>query len=383
MTTGYVWHEKYGWHDTGNAAGFIPASDTIQPYQHVESADSKTRLASLVEASGLLEHLTRLAVPAASEEDLRRVHTQAHVDRIKTGSAAVRGGDSGDGYSPFGPGGYEIGLLAAGGTMAALSSTLTGEVRNAYALVRPPGHHALPDQGLGFCMFANIPIAIESARHHLGLERVAVVDWDVHHGNGTQDIYYSDPNTLAISLHQDGLFPPQSGLLEERGSQSAIGATINIPLPAGSGNGAYLEAMRKVVAPALRAFRPELIVVASGFDSSFNDPIGRMLMTARGYRQLTRQLLDLADELCQGRLVMSHEGGYSPVYVPFCGLAVIEEMSGIASGLEDPYDFAWSDLDDQELKPHQAEIINSLAGVAEQMPAPQSLSTDRSGGVTV
>lgn len=364
MTTGYVWHEKYGWHDTGNAAGFIPASDTVQPYEHVESADSKTRLASLVEASGMLAHLSRLEVRAASEEDLLRVHTQAHVDRIKAGSAALRGGDCGDGTSPFGPGGYEIGLLAAGGTVAAVAATLQGEVHNAYALVRPPGHHAIADQGMGFCMFANIPIAIESARHHLGLGRVAIVDWDVHHGNGTQDIYYADPDTLAISLHQDGLFPPGTGRFEERGAAPAVGTTLNIPLPAGSGNGAYLEAMRKVVAPALRRFRPDLIVVASGFDSSFNDPLGRMLVTARGYRQLTRELLDLADELCGGRLVMSHEGGYSPVYVPYCGLAVIEEMSGIPSGLEDPYDFAWSDLPDQALKHHQAAAIASAAASA-------------------
>ena len=335
--TGYVWHERFAWHDTGTAAGLVAGGGMVQPFTHFESPESKARFASLVEVSGIAEFLVRLAIAPATVEDLLRVHTAEHIERIRTESASKHGGDAGDDYSPFGPGSYEIALLAAGGTAAAVAAVMEGRVRNAYALVRPPGHHAVRETGMGFCMFSNIAVAVQRARVAEPGLRVAVVDFDVHHGNGTQWIYYDDPNTLAISIHQEQLYPVESGLVDERGNGAGHGYTINVPLYAGSGNGTYIAAFEQVVIPALRAFGPDLIVAASGFDAASLDPLGSMTVTSTGFSAMAKMLVELADDLCVGRLVMSHEGGYSPVYVPYCGLAVLEAMSGIDSGVVDPF----------------------------------------------
>lgn len=378
MTTGFAWHERYAWHDTGRWAGMAPPGGTSQPYLHVENAETKSRLFGILEVSGLLPHLTRLDITPASEDDLRRVHTERHVASLKEQSKDPRGGDAGDGWSPFGTGSFEIAQLAAGGTMAATNAVLRGEVDNGYALVRPPGHHAERDQGRGFCMFNNIAVATESARAVHGVGRVAVVDFDVHHGNGTQWIFYEDPDTLTISLHQNQLFPSDSGLRTETGSGAGEGFTLNVPLPAGSGNGAYVNAFERVVVPALRAFQPEIILVACGFDASINDPLGRMLVTASGYRQLTRILLDTAAELCEGRLVFSHEGGYSAAYVPFCGLAVLEELSGVSTGVTDPFVQFWENLPGQDLEPWQDEVISAAAALLPGLQtAASAASSDR------
>lgn len=357
MATGFVWHELYGWHDTSTFAGFLAPSTTVQPYQHSESPESKQRFASLVEVSGLGDQLVRIKAVPATKEDILRVHTPEHVERIIHQSQNPRGGDAGDGESPFGNGGYDIALLAAGGAIQALRAVVTGEVQNAYALVRPPGHHARPSTGMGFCIFANASVAIEHVRAELGVKRVAVVDWDVHHGNGTQEIFYDNPDVLTISIHQDSLFPSQSGPMHERGAE---GSVINIPLPAGCGNGAYVDAMERIVVPAIRDFQPEVIVVASGFDAAATDPLGRMMVTSNGYRQLTDMVLNVATEVCEGKVMMTHEGGYSPTYVPYCGLAVLETMSGIKTGIEDIMGSGYDALPDQALKDHQKAVIDQV-----------------------
>lgn len=364
--TGYVWHEQYAWHDTGTYAGLVPAGGPTQPHQNFESPESKTRLAGIIEVSGLIDDLVKIPARPAGEEDVLRVHTAEHHDRIRSVSAAG-GGDAGDGWSPFGRGSYEIALLAAGGTIAAVDAVLSGAADNAYALVRPPGHHAVRERGMGYCLFANIAIAIEWARKHHGVKRVAVVDYDVHHGNGTQAIFYSDPDVLTISIHQDQLFPQDSGFVSERGSGDAHGTNINVPLAAGAGNGAYLNAIDRVVAPAIRRFQPELIIVASGFDASAADPLGRMSVTASGFKAMAERLVALADEVCGGKLVMSHEGGYSPVYVPFCGLAVLEALSGRETGVVDPFAISFEDSPTHPLTPWQDEVIAKAAALAEEL----------------
>ena len=191
----------------------------------------------------------------------------------------------------------------------ALEAVLCGSVQNACALIRPPGHHAVAGLGMGFCLFGNAVVAIRHGRAMYGLGRVAVVDWDVHHGNGTQAAFYDDPGTLTISLHGDRLYPAYSGSLAERGTGPGLGYNLNVPLPPGSGDGAYLEAMRRVVLPALHRFKPDLIVVACGFDASAADPLGRMMVTSDGYRQMTALVMVAAEALCGGRLMMTHEGG--------------------------------------------------------------------------
>jgi len=372
MATGYVYHEVFGWHDTGTNAGLLPADHRrgIQPFQHFENPETKRRLHELVVVSGVIDRLTRIAPRKATDEEILLVHTEEHLARIKEGSDQPKGGDSGDGISPFGPGGIEIGRLAAGGMIEATRAVVEGRVDNAYALIRPPGHHARPDTGMGFCMFSNLAIAAQAVRRSHGVERIAVVDWDVHHGNGTQSAFYDDPNTLTISLHQDRVFPPDSGMIEERGEGAGIGYALNVPLPPGTGSGGYLSAMERVVLPAVERFRPDLILVASGFDANATDPLARQGLTSSTYRTMTRQLLDLAASLCDGRLAMSHEGGYNPVYVPFCGLAVIEELAGVTDPLEDPYEPIFGGMAQLELQPHQTALLDRVAPFVSDITAP-------------
>jgi acetoin utilization deacetylase AcuC-like enzyme len=356
MATGWVYHELYMWHDTGRATTASAADRKwLQAWEHYENPETKRRFRNLVEVAGLFDDLVALKPRMATVDEILRFHTRAYVDAIRAMSEAS-GGNAGEG-TPFSAGAFEVALLAAGGTITAVDAVLDGRVRNAYALVRPPGHHAESDVGRGFCIFGNVVIAVEHARASRGIGRVAVVDWDVHHGNGTQKAFYRDPGVLTISIHQDRWYPHDSGEMDERGEGPGFGFNVNIPLPPGSGHGAYLATIERVVVPALRAFRPELIVVPSGFDGSMWDPLGRMMAYSETYRAMTRMLMAAADELCGGRLVLSHEGGYAPLYVPFCGLAVMEELSGVKTPVDDPMATRASAVGGQDLQPHQDEVI--------------------------
>ncbi|MBW4717923.1 class II histone deacetylase [Saccharothrix obliqua] len=359
MSTGYVYHELYGWHDTGTHAGLLPADPRrgLQPFRHYENAEAKRRVHELVVATGLVDRLTRLAPRPATDDEILLVHTPGHLARLTEADAT--GGDAGDGGSPFGPGALGIARLAAGGVIRAVEAVVDGAVDNAYALVRPPGHHALADIGMGFCMLGNVAIAAQAARRSRGVERIAVVDIDVHHGNGTQAAFYDDPDVLTISLHQDRVFPPNSGFVTERGTGAGFGRALNLPLPPGTGNGGYLEAVRRVVLPALHRFRPDLVLVAAGFDANPVDPLARMMVTARGYREIARMLVGAAAELCGGRVVFAHEGGYDPVYVPFCAHAVIEVLAGVEEPFEDPFGVNFDNQGQQEAQPHQLAAIEA------------------------
>lgn len=359
MATGWNFHELYLWHDTGRGAMFFPPGLTVEPGEHAENEGTKRRFRNLMEVSGLTDRLVSLRSDPFSETDLARFHTRDYIDRIRTLSAA-RGGEAAE-LTPFGPGSFDIACLAAGGTFAVMDAVLEGRVANGYALVRPPGHHAERDLGLGFCLFANVALSILKAREKHRLARVAVVDWDVHHGNGTQQAFWDDPGVLLISIHQDRLFPMTSGFATERGEGRGEGATVNVPLMPGCGHGAYMEVFRRIVLPALHAYKPDLIVVSSGFDGSVADPLGRMLLHSGTYREMTRLLMAAADELCGGRLAMSHEGGYSAAYVPYCGLAVMEQLSCIRSPVDDPFLPIVSRYGGQDLMPWQAAHIAALA----------------------
>src|SRR5258708_2497788 len=261
-----------------------------------------------------------------------------------------------------------MGLLAGGGWIGGLDAIRDGGVSNAYARVRTPGHHAERDCGRGFWLVANAAITVEHLRHVRGLKRVAMVDWDVHHGNGAQSIYYDDPNVLTISIHQDGVYPVDSGTLTENGTGAGIGSCINVPLPPGSGHGAYLAAFSQVVLPALTQFQPDMIIVPCGFDASALDPMARQMAHSETYRLMTRSLKSAANEWCAGRIVMCHEGGYSPTYVPWCGLAVIEELCDRRTDAVDPYQYVAS-WPGQQLKPAEAEVINGASALLPRIPA--------------
>jgi acetoin utilization deacetylase AcuC-like enzyme len=355
MSTGFVWHELYMWHDTGSGAGPNSATGLIEPGGHGESPTSKRRLKNLLEVSGLHDRLVQLKPRPATRAELHRFHDAAYVEMIAALSEQG-GGDAGE-HTPFAASGYEIASLAVGGCLLAVEAVLAGDVSNAYALVRPPGHHAERDRGRGFCIFNNVALAALHARQSLGLERVAIVDWDVHFGNGTQQAFWDDPSVLTISIHQADRYPRGEGFADERGGGDGEGFNINVALPPGAGRGAYLRALERVVIPALRVHVPELIIVSCGFDASSLDPFGRMMLTSADFAEMTGELVRVAGELCGGRLVLCHEGGYSEAYVPFCGLATVEALSGLSSGVSDPFLERYAGAAYSDLQPAQDEVI--------------------------
>jgi acetoin utilization deacetylase AcuC-like enzyme len=366
MTTALVWHERTMWHDTGAGVAEQPAGGWVEPHLHFEHPATKRRLKNLLDASGLTEQLTVLRPRPATVDEICRVHERAYVERVAELSRG-HGGDMGE-EAIVGNGSYEIALLAAGGVICAVDAVLDGVADNAYALVRPPGHHALPAKGMGFCLFGNVAVAVRHAQAARGVGRVAVVDWDVHHGNGTQAVFWEDASVLAVSLHQDDCYPQGSGSRAERGAGAGEGATLNVPLPPGSGRGAYLAALDRVVVPALERFRPELIVIACGLDAGGFDPLGRMQLSAAAFGAMTARILDAASSLCEGRLAAAHEGGYSAAHVPFCGLAVIEALSGLEAGVDDPFAYV-EGQGGQELQPHQRDAVDAAAQLVHGVPS--------------
>ncbi|MCF2905253.1 class II histone deacetylase [Octadecabacter sp. CECT 8868] len=338
MSTGFFWDERCFWHGGGNYAGTLPVGGLVQPMASgglPESPESKRRLKNLMDITGLSAELDLRSADEASTEDLLRVHPQSYLDEFKA-TSDVGGGELGR-RTPFGPGGYELAALSAGLSIAALEAVLKGDLTNAYALSRPPGHHCLPDFPNGFCLLANLALAIQAARAKGLAERVVVLDWDVHHGNGTEAIFYDDPNVLTISIHQERNYPMDTGDFSDRGTGRGTGFNLNIPLPPGVGHIGYLATMDRIAVPQIQAFKPDVIVIACGYDAAANDPLGRMLATAETFQMMTRQVKALAQDLCKGRLMMAHEGGYSEVYVPFCGHHVLQEMSGSSITAPDPF----------------------------------------------
>lgn len=336
MQTAFFHDERTLWHGAGHYALTMPVGGLVQPMADgfPDSPDTKRRLVNLMQVTGLLADMDLYSAPLASWEDLLRVHPDRYLRAFKAASDAG-GGELGP-RAPFGPGGFELAALSAGLCQTALMDVLQGRHRNAYALSRPPGHHCLPEMPNGFCLLANGAIAIETALTHRLTERVAVVDWDVHHGNGTEAIFYDRDDVLTISVHQERNYPMDTGDSADQGAGAGEGANMNIPLPAGAGHATYVEAFERLVIPALQRYEPDCIIIACGYDAAAVDPLGRMLASAETFRQLTRQMVDVASDLCDDRLVFMHEGGYSAAYVPFCGHAVLEELSGSARHAADP-----------------------------------------------
>lgn len=358
--TALVWDEKYMWHNPGGGAGVSAhGGGLIEPGDFgEESPHPRRRLRNLIEVSRLGEQLEWVSPRVATVEELRRVHTAAYIDDVARMSASG-GGDAGGG-TPFGANGFEIASLAAGGALTAVERVMRGEVDNAYCLVKPPGHHAGSSRGDGLCIFNNVALAAAHARAVLGAERVSIVDWDVHGGNGTQEIFYADGAVQTLSLHQADWYPRGGGLDSETGVGEGAGAHINVPLPPGSGIGAYRDAFERVVLPAIAHHRPQLILVSCGYDASASDPSGRMLLTSEDFRQMTNWIRRSADENCGGRLVVCHEGGYSPTYVPFCGVAVLEELCGSDRHVDDPFLARFSGVGYEELQSHQADAVDAV-----------------------
>ncbi|GLC46063.1 hypothetical protein PLESTM_001821300 [Pleodorina starrii] len=361
--TGYLYHETYFWHNAGHVQSF---TNNIEAWRHWENPETKRRFHNLVAVSGLLDKLKHLRPRPATDEELARVHCPEYIRRVKKMSDDdSKGHHTAGDVATFAPGGYHIAALAAGGAIVAVEAVLRGEVRNAYALVRPPGHHAEADRGMGFCIFNNVAVAAAHAlsQQHHGLARVAIVDFDVHHGNGTQHMFESDPRVMFISLHQDSNYPLRSGYMTETGEGAGEGTSLNLPLPPGSGSGAYRAAFNRLVLPALETFRPQLLLVSAGYDASYMDNLAAMILSSEDFGWMMGQLVDAAERLCGGRLVALHEGGYSELYVPFCGLAALEALSGEKTDVQDPWLHEVQSWGYQELQPHQEAVLTAAEGL--------------------
>lgn len=363
MRTGFVWHERYCWHDAGAFAGPMRALYPVEPGQAAEHAETKRRIKNLLDAIDFTDKLTTIKPRMAADEDLLRVHTSEYLAHVK----ALSGGAGGDtGVNAFiGPGGFDIAALSSGGVIAAADAVLKGDVENSYALVRPPGHHAEAHRGMGFCIFANIALAVQFAKARHGLDKIAVVDWDVHHGNGTQSAFYDDPSVLTISIHQEGVFPRDSGHVGDTGAGRGAGYNINLPLPPGSGEGAYRACFDRVILPALHAYKPQMIFVACGFDAGLNDPLARMTLGPESFRWMAASMVKTARELCGGRLMMAHEGGYHAASVPFLALPVFEELTGLSAGIENPVSALAASFPPSPLLAHQEAPIEAARRIAE------------------
>jgi acetoin utilization deacetylase AcuC-like enzyme len=243
-----------------------------------------------------------------TEEELVRVHDARFVRWMQS----LRGEDGYIDADTFvGPESITVAELAAGGTVALVDSLLTGPTKRGLALVRPPGHHARPAQAMGFCLFNNVALAAAHARSR-GISRIAVVDWDVHHGNGTQEAFYRDPGVLYISTHQFPFYPG-TGAVQETGEGAGAGFTVNIPLTAGGGDAVYRGAFERVILPALEEYRPELVIISAGFDASKRDPLAEMELTPAAFGWMARELRRVADRSADGRVLLVLEGGYDLV----------------------------------------------------------------------
>ncbi len=315
MKVGYVYDPVYLKHDTGH---------------HVEKAARLEAIMSRLEKTGLKQQLVHIAPRPATIEELLSVHKKNHIDYVR--EVAEGGGGWLDADTVVSSGSYEAALYAAGGVIKAVEAVLSGEVNSAFALVRPPGHHATPTQAMGFCLFNNVAIATRYALAQS--EPIVIIDFDVHHGNGTQDTFWNEPRVSYISTHQYPHYPG-SGSVGETGGGVAQGTKINIPLPAGCGDAEYEQVFAQIVAPLARRFQPRLIMVSAGYDAHWADQLAMMKVSTTGFAQIVGTIKGLADELCGGRLVLSLEGGYNLEALATSVKATFDVLLG-NSRIEDP-----------------------------------------------
>lgn len=296
MATGLIFDERFLEHDTGPS--------------HPERPQRLAAIRDALIERGLWDRLTPLAFTPAGDESLLRIHTQGYIDRLTDACEHSRRFiDSAD--SAICPESEAIARLAAGGLIAAVDAVMAGDVRNALCLVRPPGHHAERDRSMGFCLYNNVAVAAEHWVHAHGLKRVAIVDFDVHHGNGTQHSFDERADVLFISLHQSPrTLYPGTGFEHEQGIGDGTGYTLNVPMLPGGDDQAYREAFTEKVLPKLDAYQPQAMLVSAGFDAADADPLANMRVTPAGFKWMAEELLAVAEKHCDRRFVATLEGGY-------------------------------------------------------------------------
>ena len=292
MDTAYVYDPIYLEHD--------------QP-SHPENARRLKRILSTLENEGMLPRLKHLEPRPATAEELQRVHVPAHIERVRRMAQAGGGNLDPDTYTS--PRSFDAALMAAGGVVQAVEAVLTGEVANGFALVRPPGHHATATRAMGFCLFNNVAVAARAALVGRKVTRVFIADFDVHHGNGTQDAFADDPAVFYFSTHQYPHYPG-TGLWNDTGRGAGKGTVLNVPLPTQVGDAGYAQVFAELVWPLAERFRPDLILVSAGYDAHWSDPLAQMNLSLTGYAWLQQELVRMAEQLCDGRILFTLEGGY-------------------------------------------------------------------------
>jgi acetoin utilization deacetylase AcuC-like enzyme len=338
MTMDLFWHDDALRHETGSGLFEQPPSPLLEePELHPENAVRVRNMKAILERGPLAPHIRRREGRHASHEELLLVHDGAYVESIR--EFCLGGGGILTWSTPVSTGSWDAALAAAGTTLAACEAVLSGEAEVAYALVRPPGHHAQPARADGYCLFNNVALAGEHARRR-GIDRVAILDWDVHHGNGTQECFYRRGDVLTVSFHMRhgawGESHPQTGAPDELGEGAGLGFNVNVELPPGTGDAGYLRAFEEIVAPVVDRFRPGLVLVACGQDANQFDPNGRQCVSMEGFRRLGEATRALAERHTGGRVVLAQEGGYARTYSAFCLHATLAGLLGVESGLEDP-----------------------------------------------
>jgi acetoin utilization deacetylase AcuC-like enzyme len=331
------WHPDVLLHDTGRGVfEGRPSPLLAEQEPHPESPLRLRNMKAILERGPVAELLRWREGRLARADELELVHEPRYVEQVRRACLAEERLTA---TTPVSARSFDAALAAAGTAIAATEAVVTGECLRAYALVRPPGHHAQRAQADGYCLFNNVALAAERARR-LGVERVAVLDWDVHHGNGTQECFYERSDVLTISLHmRHGAWGPthrQTGGPDETGRGPGAGYNVNVELPLGTGDAGYVLAMDEIVLPVLDRFEPDLLVIACGQDASQFDPNGRQAVTMAGFRRLGEAARAVAERHAQGRLVLVQEGGYAPTYAAFCLFATVEGVLGAPPQLPDP-----------------------------------------------
>jgi acetoin utilization deacetylase AcuC-like enzyme len=288
----------------------------------------------LLQQDGILNYLIPVPSSPAPINAVLRVHTPRYVETLQR--LTQKGGGFVDGDTYVNPDSYQAALLAAGGLLNLTDVVLSGQADNGFALIRPPGHHAVVHRGMGFCLLANVSIAARWAQDRHGVERLLIVDFDVHHGNGTQDIFYEDPTVMFFSTHQYPYYPG-TGDAGEIGVELGHGTTINVPFPVAVGDQGYLDAFRRILAPTVREFRPQVIFLSAGYDAHWMDPLAGMNLSISGYAALVQELLALADEVANGKLIGVLEGGYHLDVLAHSVLSTLRVLSGSEQGVSDPF----------------------------------------------